>query len=39
MSKIRYYYLTYTHNELQYSSKNYTEEELAKILMESNLFN
>jgi hypothetical protein len=39
MSKIRHYYLTHTHSELQYSSKNYTEEELAKILKESNLFN
>jgi hypothetical protein len=39
MSKIRHYYLTHTYSELQYSSKNYTEEELAKILKESNLFN
>jgi hypothetical protein len=38
MSKIRHFYLTHTHNELQYSGKNYTEEELVKILKESNLF-
>ncbi|PKY24743.1 hypothetical protein RhiirB3_439427 [Rhizophagus irregularis] len=39
MSKIRHYYLTNTRSELQYSSKNYTEEELAEVLKESNLFN
>jgi hAT family C-terminal dimerisation region len=39
MSKIRHFYLTNTHNELQYNSKNYTEEELVKILKESTLFN
>jgi hypothetical protein len=31
MSKIRHFYLTHTHNELQYSGKNYTEEELVFI--------
>ncbi|CAB4431117.1 unnamed protein product [Rhizophagus irregularis] len=39
MSKIRHYYLTNTRSELQYSGKNYTEEELAEVLKESNLFN
>jgi hypothetical protein len=38
MSKIRHFYLTHIHNELQYSGKNYTGEELVKILKESNLF-
>ena len=39
MSKIRHFYLTNAHSELQYSSKNHTEEDLAKMLKESNLFN
>jgi len=39
MSKIRHFYLTYSHSELQYSGKNFSEEEISDILKESNLFN
>lgn len=39
MSKIRHFYLTHAQNELQYDRKNYTEEELVKIMKESDFFN
>ena len=39
MSKIRHFYLTHAYNELQYSGKNYTKEEITNMLKESNLFN
>lgn len=39
MSKIRHFYLTHAQNELQYDRKNYTEEELVKIIKESDFFN
>jgi hypothetical protein len=39
MSKIWHFYFTHTHNELQYSGKNYTKEELDNMLKESDLFN
>jgi len=38
MAKIRHFYLTNTRNELQYSGKNCSDEELSEMLKKSNLF-
>jgi hypothetical protein len=38
MSKIRHFCFKHVHGELQYNDKNYTEQELIKMLEESNLF-